>query len=154
MRRVGFFAKTGSFNFVGQCCFEDDGLEKWSLIDFFISMISFLRLVQQMWNQVSYFGESAFNVTLCVEKLSVQTKERYRPKHYRLNAAWPLEIAVLNDRPSRVGGSAEAFLRFDDRGSRRVESLANIGNRVLRDLGFDVEIAKLQAALDALDSFW
>jgi hypothetical protein len=126
----------------------------WSLVDFFIDLDSTVRLVHEMWRTFGHFGAGQFDVDLSVRNfpplLDNVSPLVYSPHFYGLNFRIPVAAARKTNSggsASKSDGKAEAFLDYDARTARRAESLANLGNQVLRDLRFDVEVTKLHEAL-------
>jgi hypothetical protein len=122
----------------------------WSLVDFFDNVDSTLRLVHGMWTMFGYYGAGRFVVTLSVPNLTptISCGQYYPSLFYGTNKGISVSVARKQPQGYEVPtGRAEVVLSYDARGLGRAESIANIGNQVLRDLRFVVDMAGLRGVV-------
>jgi hypothetical protein len=75
----------------------------------------------------------------------------YPALFYNINFAIPVGLAPQHNGQYVVAdGAEEAVLGYDARTSQRAKSLTNLGNQVLRDLRFAVDVEGLTDALTHL----
>lgn len=121
----------------------------WSVVDFFVNLDGTLRLTHEMWTSLGYFAAGRFVVQLSVPKLvPIVNDTHYQQLFYETSLLIPRDAArELYANYEAPIGRSELLLTYDGRTSQRTETLVTVGNQVLRDLRFGVDVAALRGVL-------
>jgi hypothetical protein len=150
------FDNTGIIRFISECSCRvpSDFAGHWSLVDFFINLDGTLRLVHEMWSIFDHFGAGRLRASLFVPGLAPlvsNSRSNYPPCFYEVNYRLPFEDARRTAGDYEVSsGVGEASIGYDSRTSQRSETLVELGNQVLRDLRFAVDLTALRESLGHL----
>ena len=132
-----------------------DAADLWSLVDFFVNLDGTLGLTHEMWTSLGYFGAGRFVVQLSVPKLvPIINETHYQPLFHETSLLIPRDAARNLYANYEVStGRGELLLTYDGRTSQRTETLVTVGNQVLRDLRFGVDVAALRGVLQQFSAF-
>jgi hypothetical protein len=125
----------------------------WSIVDFFLSLDSTLRLAHEFWAHLGVFcGGRAAALLEVLQLTPFCSSGLHMPLFYETTLVVPEAVARFVPGPYPVtAGAAEATLIYDDLTTRRQQSVISLGGRLLRDLRFNIDAGGLAAALQEAD---